>query len=403
VAVSPPGDFRVRSLTGAVYVPSLLFAIGQGAAIPMLPLLALDLGLSVPLAGAIVAARAFGTLLFDVPAGVLVARLGEKPTMLIGTGLLVGAAIGVGAGPSTWMLAVLVVVMGAASSIWHLARLTYAAEVTPPAHRGRVMSMLGGLGRIGSVLGPLAGGAAVEFLGLAAAFYLQAAFAVVAFLTLAVRTEALDHAVAVPPRLTRHLLRHVAGEKRLMSTVAVVSVVIQVLRSAREAYIPLWGDAIALSAGQIALVFAVMSAAEVVTFYPAGVLSDRLGRKWSAIPCMALLSVGIALVPLTQSLVTLVGAAIVIGIGNGLGAGIQMTLGSDLAPADARAPFLGMWRLGADAGGVAGPSIIAGAASAVGLAFAAFLLTGVGVAGIVVMAAFVPETLQQRARGDQPG
>lgn len=391
-------DFRVRSLTGSVYLPSLLFAIGQGAAIPMLPLLALDLGLSVPLAGAVVAARALGTLLFDVPAGVMVARLGEKPSMLIGTGLLVLAAVGVGSGPSPWLLAVLVVAMGAASSIWHLARLTYAAEVTPAAHRGRVMSMLGGLGRIGSVVGPLAGGVAVAALGIEAAFYLQAAFAVVAFVTLAVRTEPLDHPVAVPPRLTRHLLRHVGAEKRLMSTVAVVSVAIQVLRSARDAFLPLWGDAIGVSASEVALVFAVMSAAEVVTFYPAGLLSDRLGRKWSAIPCMALLSLGVAVVPFTESILPLAGAALIIGIGNGLGAGIQMTLGSDLAPPDAVAPFLGMWRLGADAGSVAGPSIIAGAASAVSLAFAAVLLSGVGVVGIAVMAFLVPGTLQERAR-----
>lgn len=386
-------DFRVRSLTGAVYVPSLLFAIGQGAAIPMLPLLALELGLSVPAAGAVVAARAFGNLLFDVPAGVLVARLGEKPAMLIGTGALVLAAAGIGAGPDPWIFALLVILMGAASAIWQLARLTYATEVTPPAHRGRVMSMVGGLGRIGAVLGPLAGGVAVAASGLEAAFWLQAGFAVIALATLATRTRPLEHGLAAPPRLTRHLVRYVGGRKRLLSTVAAVSVVIQVLRSARDAYLPLWGDAISLSAGQIAVVFAVMSAAEVLTFYPAGILSDRRGRKWSAIPCMALLSLGIALVPLTHAYLPLMGAGLLIGMGNGLGAGIQMTLGSDLAPAEARGPFLGMWRLGADAGAVTGPSLIALATSMVSLAFAAVLLTGVGAAGILVMALLVPETL----------
>src|SRR5690606_37922154 len=164
--------------------------------------------------------------------------------------------------PTPWMLALLVVAMGAATSIWHLARLTYAAEFTPPAHRGRGMSMLGGLGRLGSVLRPLAGGAAVAVFGLEAAFYLQAAFAVVAFVSMAVRIEPLDHPVAVPPRLTRHLLAHVGAAQRLISTVAVVSVAIQVLRSARDAFLPLWGDAIGLSAAQVSIVFAVMSAAE---------------------------------------------------------------------------------------------------------------------------------------------
>lgn len=383
-------------------MPSLLYAIGQGAAIPILPLMALDLGLSVPMAGAVVAARALGTLAFDVPAGVLVARIGEKPAMLVGTGLLVVAAVGVGMGPPAWVFGFLVMVMGAAASIWHLARLTYAAEVTPPAHRGRVMSMLGGLGRVGAVAGPLAGGAAVAAFGLEAAFYLQAVFAVAALATLARQTEALDHPSPAPPRLTRHLIRHVGSQKRLMTTVALVSVVVQVLRSARDAYLPLWGDAIALSASQIAIVFAVMSVAEVLTFYPAGVISDRFGRKWSAIPCMLVLSLGLALVPLTGGFGPLMGVGLLIGLGNGLGAGIQMTLGSDLAPAEARAPFLGMWRLGADAGAVAGPALIAGAASFVSLAFAAVILGGVGLAGALVMGLLVPETLQERSEGIGP-
>ncbi|MEX0667906.1 MAG: MFS transporter, partial [Acidimicrobiia bacterium] len=80
--------FQVRSLILPVYLPTFLFAVGQGAAIPMLPLLALDMGLSVPVAGLLVALRSVGTLLFDIPAGMLVSRVGERKAMMIGAGLL---------------------------------------------------------------------------------------------------------------------------------------------------------------------------------------------------------------------------------------------------------------------------------------------------------------------------
>ena len=64
---SPAADkaFRLRSLTVSVYLPSFLFAVGQGAVITILPLFARELGASVALAGALVAIRSMGMLVFD--------------------------------------------------------------------------------------------------------------------------------------------------------------------------------------------------------------------------------------------------------------------------------------------------------------------------------------------------
>ena len=42
--------FRLRSLVFSVYLPTLLFAIGQGAILPVIPLFARDLGASVAIA-----------------------------------------------------------------------------------------------------------------------------------------------------------------------------------------------------------------------------------------------------------------------------------------------------------------------------------------------------------------
>ncbi|MGD9796786.1 MAG: MFS transporter, partial [Acidimicrobiia bacterium] len=72
---TPP---TLRSLGPGVYLPSFIFAVGQGAVIPIVALVAKDLGASVAVAGLVVAGRGLGTLAFDLPAGWLVSRYGER-------------------------------------------------------------------------------------------------------------------------------------------------------------------------------------------------------------------------------------------------------------------------------------------------------------------------------------
>ncbi|MEX2031694.1 MAG: MFS transporter, partial [Dehalococcoidia bacterium] len=89
---APP--FRIRSLGLSVYLPTFLFAVGQGAVIPTIPQFATDLGASVALAAVVVGLRGVGTMVFDIPAGVLVGRFGERYATVIGTATLAVVAVG---------------------------------------------------------------------------------------------------------------------------------------------------------------------------------------------------------------------------------------------------------------------------------------------------------------------
>jgi MFS family permease len=391
----PPGaeePFRIRSLTASVYVPGVLYAIGQGAATPIIALVALDLGASPALAGAIVALRGIGTLIFDIPAGSLVARVGERRAMLIATGGLTLIALGIGLGPTLPVYAVLVFLMGGAWSVWALARLAFATEVTPPRHRGRVMSMVGGTMRIGQFVGPLLGGLVVIPFGLAGPFFAQAALAAVAALSLGLAPEppSVGAGVTIPSSLRQVLREH----RRTLGTAGAVAVTFQLLRTARQAIIPLWGDHIGLSASQISLIFGLSSGIEMIIFYPVGMLMDRKGRKWAAIPSLMLMSLGLALIPLTAGFLGLLIVSLVIGLANGLGSGINLTLGSDLSPEAGRSQFFGLWRLISDVGTAGGPLLVAVVTSLVSLAAAPVAVAAVGLAGAAVMWRSVPETLQ---------
>lgn len=67
----------------AAYGPTLLASIGFGAVIPLIALQATALGASVGLAAAITGLTGIATLLFDLPAGVVAERLGEKRTIML--------------------------------------------------------------------------------------------------------------------------------------------------------------------------------------------------------------------------------------------------------------------------------------------------------------------------------
>ena len=173
-------------------------------------------------------------------------------------------------------------------------------------------------------------------------------------------------------------------------TIGVGAACLGVLRVCRQALVPLWGQQIGLDPAQVSLLFGISSAIDMLFFYPVGMVSDRYGRRAVALPCLALLSLGFLARPLTASFAGLAVVGALMGIGNGLGSGIVMTLGADLAPPDGRAAFLGAWRLISDVGQAGGP-LLAAAATAIATLGAASVTIGVlGLGGVAIFAIFLP-------------
>ena len=134
---------------------------------------------------------------------------------------------------------------------------------------------------------------------------------------------------------------------------------------------------------------------DIALFYPSGVLADRFGRKWSAVPSMALYALGLASLPLASGFWSLLAVATLLGFANGIGTGVVMIIGADLARASGRhGQFLGLWRLIGDFGISGAPLLVGTVVKAAGLAAASLTVAGLGVAGSLVMAYVVAETLR---------
>jgi MFS family permease len=131
-------------------------------------------------------------------------------------------------------------------------------------------------------------------------------------------------------------------------------------------------------------------------FYPAGSVMDRFGRMWVAVPCVVLMGLGLALLPLTHSAATVLVAGLVAAVGNGLGSGIVMTLGADTAPDRGRSQFLGGWRFEAVIGGSGAPLLISLLTAQASLALACVVIGAVILAGTPWLAYWVPRYAPER-------
>ena len=398
------GSFQLRSLIGGVYLPALLFGIGQWMVIPVIPLFADELGAVVVIVGLIVAARGAGSMIGDVPAGLITRRLGGRATMTAGVLLTAAtaAAMGFSSGPA--VLGLFVLLNGLAFALWHVSRLAYMTETVPIEYRGRALSLVGGLTRVGFFTGPIIGGFLGEAAGLEAVFFAQAGVVGAAALFVATRLRQPEAAGPDTPARSHIGLRAVAlAERRSLLVAGPVAITLVLIRHGRQFLIPVWGADIGLSVDEIGLVFGLASAVDMVLFYPVGMVMDRWGRKWAIVPSLVVLSASLILFPLTGDFVSFLLVGLLSGFGNGLGSGAVMTLGADLAPRDATGEFLGLWRFVGDRGAVAAPVAVGALAGALTLGTAAVATGGVGLLGAAVMLLLVRETLARSAPRGSPG
>lgn len=398
---------RTLSLILPVYVPSLLLSAGQGILVPTLPLFAQDrFEVNFSLVSLVVAAAGLGTLISDVPAGMLIERWGRKPVMIAGTfaaavaTMLMGTAAPLaavtGIFPAYVALVCLRLVAGGGSAMWNISRMAYIADVVPIADRGRALSTFGGVGRIGTFVGPFVGGLIGTWFGLEASFYVAGGLSLIGA---AISIFTIHESRQATGRAGKHMQWALVGTVarrhwRDLTAAGSAQVFAQMIRAGRQLIVPLYAsNTLGLSVAEIGSIVSISSAVDMSLFLPAGILMDKLGRKFASVPSFIVLAIGMAMVPFTVDYATLLIATCVMGFGNGIGSGTMMTLGADLAPREATGEFLGVWRLIGDAGTSGGPMAVGAIADLIGLGPAAFCLSATGILAASTLVVFVRETL----------
>ncbi|MCU1571546.1 MAG: transporter [Naasia sp.] len=404
----PERRFEWRSIVLIAFLPTLLFSIGEGAIIPLIPLAADNLGATLAIAGVVAAMVTLGELVGDIPSGVIVARIGERTAMIGAAGVAVAGLLVSLVASTPLVLGVGIFLVGLASAVFALARHAFLTSYVPLEFRARALSTLGGTFRLGYFVGPFLSAAVISVTGsVAAAFWIfvvGCAGAVVTLLALP-DPEATFEAVRRSRKSLTAGERFVADEatglgatlarnRGLLLRLGSGSALIAALRAGRQVVLPLWAVSIGLPEAETAIIIGIAGAVDFALFYTGGQIMDRFGRLWTAAPSVIGLGVGHLALAFTHDLLTregwFIALAIFLSLANGIGAGILMTLGADLAPPGNPAPFLGAWRFTNDSGGAAAPLLIAGLTAVASLPLAVGVLGVLGFVGAGALIRYLP-------------
>lgn len=397
--MSESETFGWKRIAVPAFGPTLLSAAATGAVVPIAALRADELGASIGTAAFVVALTGVGQLVGVLPAGALVARIGERAT-LVRAGLLDIVALAVaGWAPSLWLMGVALLLSGLASSAFFLARQGYMIDVLPQRLLARGMSLLGGSMRAGLLLGPVLGSVAIAPFGLQGAYGVAVLLAVGSVVTVLTAPDLTgDHERARAGEPHTGVLRVVRQHARLLLTQGIGVTVISALRQSRLVILPLWAVHIGLDGVDSSQIFAVAGVAELLLVYPGGWVMDRLGRVWVVAVLLSVVSTSFLALPLAGTKGELLAVALVMALGNGLGSGIVMTLGADAAPARDRAQFLGAWRLMGELGHAGGTLGLSAVTALVSLPVAAVVLGATGLVGLGWTSLWVSRADRERGK-----
>jgi MFS family permease len=127
---------------------------------PLLPDLTEEFGLSKTGAGILAAAYPVGTFVGGLPGGMLAARVGVKPTVLLGLALMVLSSVAVAFAASILVLDIARFVQGVGGAASWAGAMAWLAGAAPREKRGQMIGSAMAAAIAGALLGPVIGVAA---------------------------------------------------------------------------------------------------------------------------------------------------------------------------------------------------------------------------------------------------
>lgn len=159
-------------------VANVIFTLGFGIIIPVLPYYSRNLGADAFTLGLLMASFSLMQFIFAPYWGMLSDRIGRKPVLAIG---LLGFGLSFiifGLSTQLWMLFVSRIVGGALSAGIFPASFALIADISEPGERGKIMGWMGAAAGLGIIFGPAICGVFVPF-GMSVPFFVAGAIALV--------------------------------------------------------------------------------------------------------------------------------------------------------------------------------------------------------------------------------
>jgi MFS family permease len=391
-------DRRVRVVLATVLVTMM----GFGIVAPILPLYAQSFGVDYDAVGILVASFAFTRLAFDLVAGPLVDRYGERAMLTLGMGFLAATTALLARAPSFEWAVVFRGAGGAGSALLFAALYSSFLKIVPHDRLGRAFGIFYGMFNVGMIAGQSVGALIAGVTGSLTipldAYAITCVAAGGLFLALAGRIPRSEQVA----RAGLHGLRALLRERAFVTANVANLAGFWVIGGVWSTLVPLFGhDVLGMSAEAIGTVLSIAIAAEFVTLYPFGAVLDRHGRRLLLIGSLAAYAVSVWAVGLATSVLTLTLLLMLLGVASGAGSTAPTAMLADVTPKDQSGTGVGAFRFFGDLGFVLGPAVAGWTASAFGFR-AAFGLAAVPLLVALALAVRTPETHPGLAARERP-
>ena len=355
---------RARRTALAIAPGVLIAGIGGGMAFPILPLVGLKAGLSLPFIGVILAANRFARVLSNPLVGAAVDRIGGKRVFVAGLAMQVVVlgmyVLGVVTGhPGPFFLAGRLL-HGPGSSCVFVSSQTLALNAGGARHRGLSSGIVRSAQAASVPAGLVLGGILAGLVGPAGAFGVAAGVPLVAAavgnrMIPDLRAEATGRptlrqslATVLDPRVLAIALVNFAS---YLAAQGVVLTTLVLLIHERGLAIGGLSDETASGVFMAALVMAMVASTPL-----AGRISDRPGGRAPLVAGgLAAMALGILATGFAASASSLGGGLALVGLGMGTLTTPLLALVGDVAPPEVRGSVVGAMQLFGDAGATIGP------------------------------------------------
>jgi MFS transporter, DHA1 family, multidrug resistance protein len=337
--------------------------LGFGAMVPSLPLYARSFGVSASAVGLAIAVYGFARFAVTLPGAQLSDRLGRRPLLAIGGLISAAGSFWCAEALSFTEFNIARIVAGAGAGIILTTGQIVLADISSPNRRGRNIATYQAAFLFGFSVGPFPGGLLAGSYGLAAPFLATGAASLVVtavawFLVSETRSAKAGPSTAgVAARLPfiRQMLKLLAHRGFLL--VSLISLMNAVVRTGGLfALIPLLvTTTLGLSVAEIGFAMMLSSVCGLVVAYPAGWLTDRLGRKVVIVPSTFLTGLSMVLFCYAPSYGWFVAASIIWSIATSISIAAPAAYAADSAPPGMNAAAMSAYRMTADAGYIIGP------------------------------------------------
>ncbi len=327
---------------------------------PLLPPMGEELAMSPGQLGLVMTAFAVGRLVTNVPAGMLVDRIGVTWIYAIA-----GAVLGVGStmfalAPTAWWVLAGSAIVGMSTAMSMTSGMTYFAGVVGPRHRGTVMSILSASLLGGQALGPAVSGALADAGTWRTAMVLASvvgAVIAVGGTGAALRRRSQPTAAASAQAPSADLLQ--LGVRLRVGLYAVPFATMFMMGSLPNTLVPIIGaSSLGLSSTSIGVALGVAGICRMLGSPISGWLSDRFARKKVLVPLLLLQSSGVVVLAFATTVAQWMTSIAIMALFSAAAA-TATTMLADLSGSRRMGRRLGSYRLAGDAGLIVGPTATA--------------------------------------------